>query len=139
MREFGPPRLLFHPRTRKKGQLAGDRKLIEFSAVRLGVRVSEQNRPSKFTPAVQFDGGDLDCGNGLLLFIRRHIDPLAGGQLLEITSSESSVAEDLPAWCRLTGNELVQYERQGTTHRFLVSRGPFSAQSETAASPSPSS
>ncbi len=80
---------------------------------------------NSLVPAVRFDGGDLDCGNGLLLLIRRHIDPLADGQLLEITSREASVAEDLPSWCRLTGNELVAHERQDRTHRFIVSRGPF--------------
>ena len=60
-----------------------------------------------YEPAVRFDGGDLDCGSGLLLQIRRRIDPLAVGQLLEIRSTEPSVAEDLPAWCRMTGNDLV--------------------------------
>ena len=34
-----------------------------------------------YPPAVSFDGGDLDCGNGLLLLIRKHIDPLDPGQL----------------------------------------------------------
>lgn len=58
-------------------------------------------------PDASFDGGDLDCGNGLLLLIRKHLDPLLPGQLLEIRSTERSVAEDLPAWCRLTGNEFV--------------------------------
>ena len=60
-------------------------------------------------PDVSFDGGDLDCGNGLLLLIRKHIDPLPRGGLLEIRSSEISVEEDLPAWCRLTGNELLSW------------------------------
>lgn len=87
-------------------------------------------------PAVRFDGGELDCGNGLLLLIRRHIDPLDAGQLLEITSRESSVAEDLPAWCRLTGNELVAYKNDGATHTFLVSRGAFSARNAGAPNPS---
>ena len=54
-------------------------------------------------PDVSFDGGNLDCGNGLLLLIRKHIDPMARGQILEIRSPEISVDEDLPAWCRLTG------------------------------------
>jgi len=54
-----------------------------------------------------FDGGDLDCGNGLLLLIRQHIDPLERGQLLEFRSTEISVEEDFPAWCRMTGNPLV--------------------------------
>lgn len=80
-----------------------------------------------FSPAVSFDGGDLDCGSGLLLLIRRHIDPLARGQLLEILSRESSVAEDLPSWCRLTGNELVSMSESGKERRFLVSKGPFRA------------
>lgn len=78
-----------------------------------------------FPPEVSFDGGDLDCGNGLLLLIRKHIDPLAPGQLLEVLSVESSVEEDLPAWCRLTGNELVNMWRHGPRRSFLVSKGAF--------------
>ena len=46
------------------------------------------------TPDVSFDGGDLDCGNGLLLLIRKHIDPMNPGELLEIRSTEISVDED---------------------------------------------
>jgi len=78
-------------------------------------------------PDDSFDGGELDCGNGLLLLIRKHIDPLAPGQLLEILSMESSVEEDLPAWCRLTGNELVNMLRRGPQRSFLVSKGAFVA------------
>ncbi|MDQ6840097.1 MAG: 5-methyltetrahydropteroyltriglutamate--homocysteine methyltransferase [Actinomycetota bacterium] len=80
-----------------------------------------------YPPAVSFDGGDLDCGNGLLLLIRKHIDPLTPGQLLEILSVESSVEEDLPSWCRLTGNELVHLAKEGVQRSFLVSKGPFKA------------
>ncbi len=81
-------------------------------------------------PTISFDGGNLDCGNGLLLLIRKHIDPLVPGQLLEILSSESSVREDLPSWCRLTGNDLVsQIEQDGNTS-FLVSKGRFIAPAE---------
>jgi 5-methyltetrahydropteroyltriglutamate--homocysteine methyltransferase len=81
-----------------------------------------------------FDGGELDCGNGLLLLIRQHIDPLAPGQLLEIRSRESSVEEELPAWCRLTNNELVSRWRDGKEHSFLVSKGPFRAVASVSAS-----
>src|SRR6266849_4375277 len=70
-----------------------------------------------------FDGGDLDCGNGLLLLIRQHIDPLERGQLLEFRSTEISVEEDFPAWCRLTGNELVSLVRHGAERSFLVCKG----------------
>ncbi|VCU68644.1 2-hydroxypropyl-CoM lyase [Pigmentiphaga humi] len=74
-------------------------------------------------PDVGFDGGDLDCGNGLLLLIRKHIDPLPRGGLLEILSREISVDEDLPAWCRLTGNELVSWTKTGKQRSFLVCKG----------------
>ena len=80
-----------------------------------------------YAPNASFDGGDLDCGNGLLLLIRKHIDPLERGQLLEIRSTEISVPEDLPAWCRLTGNELVSHVREGKQHSFLVAKGAFDA------------
>jgi len=75
---------------------------------------------------VSFDGGTLDCGSGLLLLIRKHIDPLQSGALLEIRSQESSVVEDLPAWCRLTKNDLVSCTRQAQEWSFLVCKGPFS-------------
>src|SRR6266705_2568811 len=72
---------------------------------------------------VSFDGGDLDCGNGLLLLIRRHIDPLERGQLLEFRSTEISVEEDFPAWCRMTGNDLISLVRRGKERSFLVCKG----------------
>ena len=62
-------------------------------------------------PDVRFDGGDMDCGGGLLLLIRRHIDPMPRGGLLEILSEDSSVEQDLPSWCRLTGNDLVSWTK----------------------------
>ena len=76
-------------------------------------------------PADSFDGGDLDCGSGLLLLIRKHIDPLEPGALLEILSSEPTVREDLPAWCRLTGNELVSVVERPDRVSYLVSKGAY--------------
>ncbi len=72
---------------------------------------------------VSFDGGATDCGNGLLLLIRRHIDRLDRGGLLEILSTEGSVKEDLPAWCRLTQNELVSMVENGRQRSYLVCKG----------------
>jgi 5-methyltetrahydropteroyltriglutamate--homocysteine methyltransferase len=80
-----------------------------------------------------FDGGDLDCGNGLLLLIRQHMDPLARGGLLEFRSTEISVDEDFPAWCRMTGNELVSVMRRGRERSFLVCKGKLADRSQPAA------
>src|SRR6184192_306217 len=83
-------------------------------------------------PDVSFDGGDLDCGSGLLLLIRKHIDPLARGQILEVRSTELSVEQDLPSWCRLTGNELVSWNRNANTWSFLICKGSLAEKSESA-------
>src|SRR5258708_13994081 len=90
-----------------------------------------------FEPDVSFDGGDLDCGNGLLLLIRKHIDPMARGQVLEIRSAEISVDEDLPAWCRMTANELVSFTKVGTQRSFLVCKGKLEERGRAAARPVP--
>ena len=81
----------------------------------------------RFDPDARFDGGDLDCGNGLLLLIRQHIDPLRPGELLEFTSTEISVEADFPAWCRMTGNQLISVVRRDRLRSFLVAKGAFDA------------
>lgn len=86
-------------------------------------------------PDASFDGGDLDCGNGLLLLIRRHIDPLPRGGLLEIRSTESSVEEDLPAWCRLTNNEFLSCVRTGVQRSYLVCKGKFAERTSPSSAP----
>lgn len=78
-----------------------------------------------YKPHASFDGGDLDCGNGLLLLIREHLDRLSSGELLEIRSTESSVENDLPSWCRLTKNDLLSWTKQGKQRSFVVSKGSF--------------
>lgn len=78
-----------------------------------------------YSPHASFHGGDLDCGNGLLLLIRQHIDPLAPGELLEIVSHDFTVEVDLPSWCRLTKNDLIHVHTEPGVWRFLVSKGPF--------------
>jgi 5-methyltetrahydropteroyltriglutamate--homocysteine methyltransferase len=89
-------------------------------------------------PDASFDGGDLDCGSGLLLLIRKHIDPLPRGGLLEILSTEGSVREDLPAWCRLTGNDLVSSVPAGAGTSFLVCKGTLSERrADAKSSPQP--
>jgi uncharacterized OsmC-like protein/TusA-related sulfurtransferase len=59
------------------------------------------------SPDATCDGGDLDCGSGLLLIIRSAMTPVAPGGTLLVKSRETSVREDLPAWCRLVGHTMV--------------------------------
>ena len=86
-----------------------------------------------YQPDFSFYGGDLDCGSGLLLLIRRHIDPLDRGGLLEILSTDSTVEIELPAWCRMTKNELVSWTRNNGQRSFLVCKGPLAERRHTPA------
>lgn len=53
------------------------------------------------------DGGDMDCGSGLLLLITRAIRRLEPGDVLGIRSAEASVVTDLPVWAELVGHEVA--------------------------------
>ncbi|MBK6911668.1 MAG: OsmC family protein [bacterium] len=69
------------------------------------------------------DGGNLDCGSGLLLVIRRAMEQVPEGDVLEIRSTEFSVCNDLPAWCRMTENPYLGWIEGGASNRFFVQRG----------------
>jgi len=75
----------------------------------------------EIAPDATCDGGDLDCGSGLLLIIRNSMSPLAPGGVLEVRSRESSVREDLPAWCRMVGHDLLSTRagEAGSTSYFI--------------------
>jgi len=77
-------------------------------------------------PDAMCDGGDLDCGSGLLLIIRNAMAPLPSGGVLEVRSREISVKEDLPAWCRLVGHDLLAATpgTAGSTSYFIRKKGP---------------
>lgn len=84
-------------------------------------------------PDAVCDGGDLDCGSGLLLIIRKAMQPLEPGGLLEVRSREISVVEDLPAWCRMVGHGLLGVSPgEGTYKHFLIrKKGARDAELET--------
>lgn len=86
----------------------------------------------QLSPDVSFDGGSLDCGSGLLLLIRRHIDPLPRGGLLELLSTDSSVETDLPAWCRLTGNALISVAINADHRSYLICKGALAERTSPA-------
>ncbi|WHY85125.1 OsmC family protein [Neobacillus novalis] len=76
------------------------------------------------------DGGDLDCGSGLLLIIKKAMDPLSDGQILEVRSRERTVAEDLPAWCRMVNHEFLGSEPGENTTRYFIRKGSAQAELE---------
>ena len=65
-----------------------------------------------------YDAGDLGCAYGPLQGIAQVIRHLSPGQTLEVRATDASVAIDLPAWCRLTGHQLVTQQAD----RYLIRR-----------------
>jgi uncharacterized OsmC-like protein/TusA-related sulfurtransferase len=69
------------------------------------------------------EGGNLDCGSGLLLLIRKAMNRVPAGEVLEIRSTEISVKEDLPAWCRMTGNPFLGWRATPDHQKYFVRKG----------------
>jgi len=60
-------------------------------------------------PDAQWDAGDMGCGD-LVLELRLRLTRMNPGQVLQLTARDPGAPEDLPAWCRLTGHALLQFE-----------------------------
>jgi len=54
----------------------------------------------------QWNAGEFGCGR-LIVGLRRHVEPLRCGDLLEVIALDAGAPADLPAWCRMTGNTLI--------------------------------
>lgn len=65
-----------------------------------------------------YDAGSKGCADGPVDDIAALMRKLSPGQTLEIHATDASLAVDLAAWCRLTGNTLL--EQRGA--RYLVRR-----------------
>lgn len=69
-----------------------------------------------------FDAGDLGCGELLVLLVKQ-MKALAPGQVLQVVTTDPGAAEDLPAWCRLRGHELIRVETSGGRPSYWIRRG----------------
>ncbi len=85
-------------------------------------------------PDVIFDGGDLDCGSGLILLIREHMLKTPVGGVLEMRSREPTVADDLPPWCRMAGHMYLGKTAGEGFSRYFIRRGDGSRTDEEALS-----
>ncbi len=55
------------------------------------------------------DAGHAGCGE-LLMLIFEEMKTLTPGQILQVIGYDPGAREDIPAWCRLTGNRLLSME-----------------------------
>ena len=81
-------------------------------------RETDSRRPTEPLAAPSADGewdaGDLGCGT-LVLELRQRLRAMPGG-VLKVTASDAGAPQDLPAWCRLTGNQLLRHDHDGNSY-----------------------
>jgi tRNA 2-thiouridine synthesizing protein A len=47
---------------------------------------------------------------------------LAAGSVVELLATDPGSIKDVAAWCRSTGNELVEQSSDGAVYRFIIRR-----------------
>jgi tRNA 2-thiouridine synthesizing protein A len=72
-------------------------------------RPENQETPVSDTPGspeTHWDAGDLGCGD-LVMQLRIRLKKLAPGNVIHVTATDPAAPEDIPAWCRMTGQTLL--------------------------------
>ncbi len=65
----------------------------------------------------EWNAGSMGCGE-LVLELRAKLKSLEPGQVLKLIAEDLGAIEDIPAWCRMTGNSMV-----GASHPvYLIER-----------------
>lgn len=97
--------------------------------------MSDDDDLMQLKPDRVFEGGDLDCGSGLVLLIREHMLQVPADGILEMRSREPSVRSDLPPWCRMVGHVYLGAvdEDDRVTVRYFVRKNGQAAESEAKA------
>jgi len=52
----------------------------------------------------------------------RKMKELQTGQVLEILSDDEGIKEDMPNWCKTTGNEFLGIQEEGNTYQAFVKK-----------------
>ena len=81
--------------------------------------MTQADTPVPVTSDVTVDMGQTGCGD-LTPLIRGRMRELRSGQVLEVISEEPSAREGIPAWSRLTGNELLLTLTESGRSRFFI-------------------
>jgi tRNA 2-thiouridine synthesizing protein A len=50
------------------------------------------------------------------------VKPLASGAIVELLATDPGSVKDVAAWCRSTGNELLEQSQDGAVYRFVIRR-----------------
>jgi tRNA 2-thiouridine synthesizing protein A len=71
--------------------------------------VADSPNSSNSSTMSDWDAGDIGCGE-LVLALRLRLKALPMGGVLKLIARDPAAPEDLPSWCRLTGQTLLRAE-----------------------------
>ncbi len=83
-------------------------------------------------PVRILEGGDLDCGSGLVLLLRDEMLAVPAGEVLELRSREPTVGNDLPPWCEMVGHTYLGELPAAEGVRYFIRRGEGAGTDEMA-------
>lgn len=67
------------------------------------------------------DAGETGCGELVMLIFQR-MKTLAPGAQLTVLAYDAAATVDIPAWCRMSGNRLVETDTTGQPKRFVIEK-----------------
>ena len=67
------------------------------------------------------DASGLSCPLPMVK-TKKEIDSMAPGQVLEVISTDPGSKNDMTAWCKRTGNELLESSEEGGKFKFYVKK-----------------
>lgn len=71
--------------------------------------------------AAQVDARGLSCPMPIVM-VAQQMRTVASGALVELLATDPGSTRDIAAWCRSTGNELVEQDEEAGVYRFLLRR-----------------
>ncbi len=71
---------------------------------------------------VEVDASGLQCP-GPIMRLKNEMDRLSEGEVLRITASDPGFAKDVPAWCNMTGNKLLDIKTEAKKIIATVQKG----------------
>ncbi|MBU5362849.1 CoA-disulfide reductase [Enterococcus raffinosus] len=78
--------------------------------------------PTKSKDFIQVDACGLQCP-GPILKVKESVDKMKDGQKLEVQASDFGFVADIEAWCKNTGNTLLDNRIQGNKVTAIIAKG----------------
>jgi TusA-related sulfurtransferase len=82
----------------------------------------ERLRMKKVRPDSTVDAVGLYCPMPVILTTER-MEELRPGQVLELLADDPEVLEDIPRWCKMSGNRFLRVERNESVYKLYLKKG----------------